>query len=88
MEFVICKPLQLRVSYEFVFVILNKNNFMFTKGQWIFAILFAIFFAVSLIYTYRKDLKLHRKYYKGSVWVLIVFIAFFLMIALVKWIFV
>ncbi len=60
---------------------------MFTKGQWIFALLFAILFIVSLVYTYRKDLKLHRKYYKGSVWVLIVFIAFILMIVAIKMIF-
>jgi len=61
---------------------------MFTKGQWIFALLFAILFIISLIYTYRKDLQLHRKYYKGSVWVLIAFIAFILMIVTIKWIFV
>jgi hypothetical protein len=61
---------------------------MFTKGQWIFAILFAIAFIILLIYTYRKDLKLHRKYYKGSIWVLIAFIAFILMIVVIKLIFV
>ncbi|RIA09031.1 hypothetical protein OE09_0859 [Flavobacteriaceae bacterium MAR_2010_72] len=61
---------------------------MFTKGQWIFGILFAIAFIAVMIYTYRKDLKLHRKYYKGSVWVLIAFIAFLLMIVAIKWIFV
>ena len=61
---------------------------MFTKGQWIFAILFAIAFIISLIYTYRKDLKLHRRYYKGSIWVLIAFIAFILMIVTIKLIFV
>ena len=61
---------------------------MFTKGQWIFAILFAIAFIISLIYTYRKDFNLHRKYYKGSIWVLIAFIAFILMIVTIKMIFV
>lgn len=61
---------------------------MFTKGQWIFAILFVIAFVTALIYTYRKDLKLHKKYYKGSVWVLIAFIAFILMIVAIKFIFV
>jgi hypothetical protein len=61
---------------------------MFTKGQWIFALLFAITFIAALIYTYRKDLKLHKKYYKGSIWVLIAFIAFLLMIVAIKWIFV
>ena len=70
------------------FVILNKNNFMFTKGQWIFAVLFVIVFIVSLVYTYRKDFALHRKYYRGSIWILIAFIAFILLIVVIKWIFV
>lgn len=60
---------------------------MFTKGQWIFALLFLVAFTIALIYTYRKDLKLHRKYYKGSVWVLIAFIAFILFIVALKLIF-
>ena len=60
---------------------------MFTKGQLIFAILFALAFVATMIYTYRKDLKLHRKYYKGSVWVLIAFISFILFIAVIKFAF-
>jgi len=60
---------------------------MFTKGQWIFALLFVVTFAIALIYTYRKDLKLHKKYYKGSIWVLIAFIAFILFIVALKLIF-
>jgi len=60
---------------------------MFTKGQWIFALLFVVAFAIALIYTYRKDLKLHKKYYKGSIWVLIAFIAFILFIVALKLIF-
>ncbi|WP_299336054.1 hypothetical protein [uncultured Psychroserpens sp.] len=61
---------------------------MFTNGQLIFGILFAIAFAIIIFMAYRKDLKLHRKYYKGSVWVLIAFIAFLVMIATIKYIFV
>ncbi len=61
---------------------------MFSKGQWIFAILFVIAFIIVLIITYRSDRNLHKKYYKGSVWVLIAFIAFILMIVAIKWIFV
>ena len=61
---------------------------MFSQGQWIFALLFAIAFIIVMIIAYRKDLKLHRKYYKGSVWVLIAFIAFLLMIVAIKFIFV
>jgi len=59
---------------------------MFSNGQIIFGILFAIVFALILIYAYRKDLKLHRKYYKGSVWVLIAFIAFLLFIVAIKFV--
>lgn len=61
---------------------------MFSTGQWVFGILFAIGFIITLIIAYRKDLALHRRYYKGSVWVLIVFISFILMIAAIKFIFV
>ena len=61
---------------------------MFSKGQWIFGILFAIAFIAVLTYTYRKDLKLHRKYYKGSVWILIAFVAFILMIVAIKFLFI
>ncbi len=61
---------------------------MFSNGQLIFGILFAIVFAVIIFIAYRKDLKLHRKYYRGSIWVLIAFVAFILMIATIKFVFV
>ncbi|WP_298903721.1 hypothetical protein [uncultured Psychroserpens sp.] len=61
---------------------------MFTNGQLIFGILFAVVFAIIIFAAYRKDVKLHRKYYKGSVWVLIAFIAFILLIAAIKFVFV
>jgi len=61
---------------------------MFSKGQLIFGVLFGIAFIILLIIAYRKDLKIHRKYYKGSVWVLIAFIAFLLMITAIKFIFI
>lgn len=60
---------------------------MFTNGQLIFGIFFAIVFAIILGYTYRKDLKLHKKHYSGSLWILLAFIAFILMILGVKHIF-
>lgn len=60
---------------------------MFTKGQWVFGILFAIAFILVLAYTYRKDLKLHKRYYKGSIWVLIAFISFLLFIISIKFFF-
>jgi hypothetical protein len=65
---------------------LHKNSYMFTKGQWVFGILFAIAFIIALIYTYRKDFKLHQKYYKGSLWVLVAFISFILIITTIKFV--
>ncbi|REG87191.1 hypothetical protein [Winogradskyella sediminis] len=60
---------------------------MFSTGQWIFGILFFIAFVIVIAFQYRKDLQLHKKYYKGTVWVLIGFIAFIGMIAAIKFIF-
>jgi uncharacterized membrane protein HdeD (DUF308 family) len=60
---------------------------MFSTGQLIFAICFAVVFIVALIYTYRKDLKLHRQHYKGTVWVLLAFIGFIALIAAIKFFF-
>ena len=60
---------------------------MFSNGQLIFGILFFIAFAIVIAYQYRKDLKLHKRYYKGTIWVLIAFIGFIAMIAAVKFIF-
>lgn len=52
---------------------------MFSKGQLIFAGLFVIAFTIAMIWSYRKDIKIHKKYYKNS---FIVIIAMFLMIAI------
>jgi len=57
---------------------------MFSKGQIIFGILFAITFIIVLIFAYRKDLEIRKRYYKGSFWVLLAFIAFLLLIASIK----
>lgn len=57
---------------------------MFSSGQWIFALLFVIVFVIAMIISYRKDKKLHNKYYKGSFWVLIGFIAFVLILLAIK----
>jgi hypothetical protein len=42
-----------------------------TTGHWIFAGVFMLFFIAYLIWSYRKDLKLHRTYYGGAFYVLI-----------------
>ncbi len=61
---------------------------MFTNGQLIFGILFAIAFIIFIYFAYRKDFKLHQKYYRGSVWILIAFVSFIAFIATIKFIFV
>jgi uncharacterized membrane protein YqjE len=52
---------------------------MFSKGQLIFAGLFIIAFTILMIWSYKKDLKIHKKYYKNT---FIVVIAIFLIIAI------
>ncbi|RZK05188.1 MAG: hypothetical protein EOO46_16065 [Flavobacterium sp.] len=49
---------------------------MFTQGQLLFAAFFVVIFIIAMIYSYRKDLKLHRKFYKGSYIILLGFFVF------------
>ncbi|GAA0726340.1 hypothetical protein [Aquimarina litoralis] len=57
---------------------------MFSTGQLIFAGCFVVAFIVLMIISYRKDLQLHRKYYKGSIFILIGFIIFILLLFALK----
>lgn len=57
---------------------------MISTGQLIFAILFVIAFTVIIILSYRKDKSLHKKYYKGSIWVLVGFLVFVGLLTLIK----
>ncbi len=57
---------------------------MFTTGQWIFAAIFFVAFVAIIIFSYRKDLKLHKKHYKGTIYILIGFILFVLLLFAVK----
>jgi len=52
---------------------------MFSKGQTIFAVLFALAFVGMMIWSYRKDIPLHKTYY-NKVW--LVALGIFLVIAL------
>lgn len=47
---------------------------MFTKGQQLFALIFAIVFIVVVIFAYRKDIHIHRKYYR-KIWMVLLGIA-------------
>jgi len=57
---------------------------MFSSGQKLFALFFIIVFVTVLIWSYRKDIYLHKIYYK-KVWVvavgIIIVIASFAIIA-------
>ena len=57
---------------------------MFSQGQLVFAGLFFIVFVIIMIYAYRKDLALHRTFYKGNHKILIGFIAFIGILFLIK----
>jgi hypothetical protein len=57
---------------------------MFSQGQLIFAAVFVVFFIGVMIFSYRKDLKLHKQYYKGSVWILVAFLLFIGFLFLIK----
>lgn len=57
---------------------------MFSKGQIGFAIFFIVVFVAAMIYVYRKDLPLHKKYYKGSYWILIGFLGFVALLFVMK----
>ncbi|MDA0175982.1 MULTISPECIES: hypothetical protein [Mesoflavibacter] len=60
---------------------------MFSKGQIIFGVLFAIAFIIVMVFMYRKDLKLHKLHYRGVLWILLAFIGFIGLIASIKFIF-
>lgn len=57
---------------------------MFSTGQLGFAIFFVIAFIAIIIYSYRKDLPLHKKYYKGSFRVLLGFLVFIALLVAAK----
>ncbi|MCG2420023.1 hypothetical protein K8089_13420 [Aequorivita sp. F47161] len=57
---------------------------MFSTGQLVFAAFFFIVFVIVMIFSYRGDKKLHKKYYRGSFWVLVGFLVFVTVLILVK----
>lgn len=57
---------------------------MFTSGQLYFAAFFIIVFTVLMVYVYRKDFSLHKKYYKGSYKILIGFFMFVGILFIIK----
>jgi hypothetical protein len=60
---------------------------MFSQGQLIFAVCFLISFIIIMIFAYRKDLALHKIFYKGNYKVLLVFLLFIALLFLIKFFF-
>lgn len=58
---------------------------MFSTGQLIFAILFFIVFVVVIAFSYNKDKKLHKRNYKGAIWILVSFVTFIIILFLIKY---
>ncbi|MEZ0129650.1 hypothetical protein AB9T88_07755 [Flavobacterium sp. LBUM151] len=57
---------------------------MFSQGQLIFAVCFFIAFVIVMIFAYRKDLALHKIFYKGNYKVLITFLLFIAILFVIK----
>jgi len=57
---------------------------MFSKNQIIFAICFLVTFVAIMIYSYNKDRKMHDIFYKGRIWVLIIFLGFIALLFVIK----
>ncbi len=57
---------------------------MLSTGQIIFAVCFFIAFVAIMIVSYRRDKKLHKKQYKGSIWILVGFLVFFSLLLAAK----
>ena len=57
---------------------------MFSKGQLIFGVTFFLVFIVIMFFSYRKDIAIHKIYYKGNYKVLLAFIVFILMLFVIK----
>lgn len=58
---------------------------MLSTGQLIFAGIFVIAFTAIIIFSYRKDLKMHKSYFKGGVIPIIIgFLVFIAVLLLIK----
>jgi hypothetical protein len=57
---------------------------MFSKGQIIFGICFFVGFVILIALSYKKDRAVIQQNYKGSLWVLVGFIGFILLLLALK----
>jgi hypothetical protein len=61
-----------------------KIGNMFSPGQIVFALFFILVFVLVMIRMYRKDRPWLRKQYQGAGWVLLFFLAFVILLLLLK----
>ena len=57
---------------------------MFSTGQLIFAACFFVAFVIAMVFAYRKDIMLHRRFYKGNYKILIGFLLFIGLLFVIK----
>ncbi|OCB75499.1 hypothetical protein LPBF_07810 [Flavobacterium crassostreae] len=57
---------------------------MFSQGQLLFAGCFFITFVIAISIAYRKDIKIHKKFYKGNYKILLGFLFFIGILFLIK----
>ncbi|TLP80444.1 hypothetical protein ES765_08240 [Maribacter sp. ACAM166] len=57
---------------------------MFSTGQIVFAIGFAVVFTIIIIFSYKKDFRLHQKNYKGVKWIGFFFVLFIIYLLCIK----
>lgn len=57
---------------------------MFSTGQLYFALFFVIAFFMVIVWSYKRDKKRNRNYFKGSYKILVVFVALLLLLFLIK----
>ena len=57
---------------------------MFSPGQWVFAAFFVLAFTVIIVFAYRKDMELHRIFYKGNYKILLGFLFFIALLFIIK----
>jgi hypothetical protein len=57
---------------------------MFSQGQLIFAGCFFAAFVIAMVFAYRKDLKMHKVFYKGNYKILVGFIIFIAILFMIK----
>jgi cytochrome bd-type quinol oxidase subunit 1 len=57
---------------------------MFSQRQLIFGGFFLVAFVIAMVFSYRKDIKIHREFYKGNYKILLGFLVFIGILFIIK----